>query len=93
MPTEMRIIASVMPMPVARFLGHARMRGRGGMRDQRLGAAQAHRELHDLQRIQHAERLGFAAADRERKRGAGAQTLPLRTPPRADRRSSDARDN
>src|SRR5690349_21253519 len=54
--------------PVARLLRHARVRRRRGMRDQRLGAAQAHGELHHLQRVQHPERLGLAAADRERER-------------------------
>ena len=52
------------------------MRGGRRMRDQRLGSPEADSEFHHLQRVQHAEGFGLAAAYRKRKRGARAQALP-----------------
>jgi hypothetical protein len=46
-------------------VGHAR-----GQAGKRLGAAQAHRQLDDLQRVQEPESGGLAADDVERERGA-----------------------
>src|SRR5207302_11032919 len=51
-------------------VGHA-----GGQAGKRPGAAQAHRELEDLQRVQEFERSGLAADNVERERGAGADAL------------------
>ena len=47
-----------------------------GQAGKRLGAAQAHRQLEDLQRVQEFERRGLAADNVERKRGASAGALP-----------------
>src|SRR5579862_3082546 len=46
---------------IARFLRHAGMRRARGMRNQGLGAPQAHRQLDELQTVEQAERLGLAA--------------------------------
>ena len=47
-----------------------------GQAGKRLGAAQAHRQLEDLQRVQEFEGGGLAADDVERERGARAGALP-----------------
>ena len=47
-----------------------------GQAGKRLGAAQAHRQLEDLQRVQEFECGGLAADDVERERGARAGALP-----------------
>ena len=52
-------------------VGHA-----GGQAGKRFGAAQAHRQLEDLQRVQEFECGGLAADDVERERGARAGALP-----------------
>src|ERR1700694_5946058 len=52
-------------------VGHAR-----GQAGKRLGAAQAHRQLEDLQRVQELEGGGLAADNVERERGARAGALP-----------------
>src|SRR6266853_1864838 len=52
-------------------VGHAR-----GQAGKRLGAAQAHRQLEDLQRVQEFEGGGLAAGNVERERGARAGALP-----------------
>src|SRR3546814_15088673 len=50
-----------------RRVGH-----RGGMACQRLGAAKAHRQLHDLEIVEKAERLFLAALQIEREGGTSA---------------------
>ena len=47
-----------------------------GQAGKRLGAAQAHRQLEDLQRVQEPERGGLPTDDIERERGARARALP-----------------
>src|SRR3954447_22999565 len=47
-----------------------------GQAGKRLGAAQAHRQLEDLQRVQEFEGGGLAADNVERERGARASALP-----------------
>src|SRR5882724_8099056 len=47
-----------------------------GQAGKRLGAAQAHRQLEDLQRVQEFERGGLTADNVERERGARAAALP-----------------
>ena len=48
-----------------------------GQAGKRLGAAEAHRQLEDLQRVQEFEGGGLAADNVERERGARAGALPL----------------
>lgn len=50
---------------LAQLLRHAEMRLRGRMRDQRLGATEADRELHDLQPVQNGDGFGLAAVHLE----------------------------
>src|SRR3546814_3770805 len=45
---------------------------RGGVAGERLGAAEADRELRDLQRVEKAEALRLAALDEQRKGRSGA---------------------
>ncbi len=52
-------------------MGHA-----CGQAGKRLGAAQAHRQLEDLQRVQEFEGGGLASGNVERERGARAGALP-----------------
>src|ERR1700733_10666457 len=56
---------------------HAGMRHARGQARKRLGAAQAHRHLKDLQRVEEFKCRGLAADDVERERGARAGALPL----------------
>jgi hypothetical protein len=51
-------------MPAGTLVGHG-----CGQAGKRLGVAQAHCQLEDLQRIQEFERGGLAADDIERERG------------------------
>src|SRR5579883_334156 len=53
------------------------MRGRSRMTDQRLRAAETHRELHDLEPVEEGEGLGLAALDLEGEGRAGCAALPL----------------
>ena len=54
---------------------NAGVRHAGRQAGKRLGAAQTHRQLQDLQRVQELERCGLAADNVERKRGARARAL------------------
>jgi hypothetical protein len=51
-----------------------------GQTGKRLGAAQAHRQLEDLQRVQEFECGGLAADDVEREGGTRAGALPREQP-------------
>src|SRR3546814_20716327 len=50
---------------------------RGGVAGERLGAAEADRELRDLQRVEKAEALRLAALDEQRKGRSGAGAVAL----------------
>src|SRR5262245_9796860 len=54
---------------------HAGVRGGGWMARQRLGAAEADRELEELQRVEKAECRGLPAGDVEGEGRAGAGAL------------------
>jgi hypothetical protein len=56
---------------------NAGVRHAGWQAGKRLGAAEAHRELEYLQRVEKFESSGLAADDVERERGARAGALPL----------------
>ena len=58
------------------------MRHAGGQAGKRLGAAQAHRQLEDLQRVKEFECGGLAADDVEREGGSRAGALPREQPAR-----------
>src|SRR5450755_406511 len=69
------------PDAVASFLGQAGMRGAGGMGNQSLGSAEAHRQFNDLQSIQQTERFGLSAVNREAEGRARAAALPVENRP------------
>ena len=85
MPIERRIVASVTPMRSRTSSGTPEWVVEAGMAGQRFGAAEADRELEDLQRVEEAEGLGLAALDVEREGRAGAGALRREDPPRRAR--------
>src|SRR3546814_12134852 len=59
------------------LVGDRQMGHRGGVAGERLGAAEADRELRDLQRVEKAEALRLAALDEQRKGRSGAGAVAL----------------
>src|SRR3546814_230343 len=59
------------------LVGDRQMRHRGGVAGERLGAAEADRELRDLQRVEKAEALRLASLDEQRKGRSGAGAVAL----------------
>ena len=68
----MRTRLSVMPSAALRSGGDRQMGHAGGMARQRLGAAEADRELGDLERVEEGEGLRLAALQIEREGRARA---------------------
>ena len=68
MPIETRTRLSVMPSAGLALVGDRQVGHRRGVAGERLGAAEADRELGDLQRVEEAERLGLAALDEQARR-------------------------
>ncbi len=77
MPTEMRISASVRPISSRSSGATPEWVIASGVRDQRLGAAEADRELHDLEIVEERESLPLAALDVEGEGRARCRALPV----------------
>jgi hypothetical protein len=76
MPIDSRMVESRNAYFLTDGGGNARVGHACRQAGKRLGGAQAHRQLEDLQRVQEFERGGLAADNVERERGARAGALP-----------------